>query len=173
MNRSALNTSLLGSSNALPWISAVASQALRLAGTISVGLTKYGSAAGSLVLGSSLKATRHIACRASTITVALVGYLPMRVWTNVKAVVSQILRVVIGSGGHKITHAVADGALTLDGAAIPRPLIAVHVSGDIPLTLTTHIIASDLATGPAPDERVTGIVDFKTQTTGAVIIGGA
>ena len=170
MNRSMLNGARLGSGNALPWVTGAATQAMRLIGSLAVGVVKYGRAAGSLTLTPHLRILSYVRFPSSG-TLTLTGAAIARAWVKTYGVMSQALSI-FGYGRGVVQYAGSgDGTLALSGTAIPRKLTAVHGDGGTTFTLTTSNLGGDYATDPAPEDRTTGIVEIKTQTTDSVGIG--
>lgn len=171
MNRSALNTSVLGSGNSLPWITATATQVLRIVGTMSVSLRKYGAATQSMKLNGHLRVLRYVYERLE-LTLSLIGSMPARAWVRVYGAVNDFIRLVGTAYGRIQVMAYGMGLLKIDATAVPRQLTAIHVDGGTTLAIVGTATGNDLYTGPSSKERTTGILPIKTQTTATVEIGG-
>jgi hypothetical protein len=171
MNRSTLNGSVMGSGNSLPWITAAATQVLRIVGTMSVSLRKYGSANQSMSLSGHLRILRYVYEQLS-VTLSLIGSMPARAWVRVYGAVNDFIKLVGTAFGRINVIGYGNGSLKIDATAVPRQLTAVHADGGTTLAIDGAATGNDLYTGPASEARTTGVVLIKTQTTATVEIGG-
>jgi hypothetical protein len=171
MNRSQLNGSVIGSGNSLPWITAAATQLLRIVGTMSVSLRKYGAASQSMTLNGHLRVLRYIYDHLS-VTLSLIGSMPARAWVRVYGAVNDFIRLLGTAYGRINVIGVGSSTLKIDATAVPRQLTAIHADGGTTLAIVGTATGNDLYTGPSSKERTTGILPIKTQTTTTVEIGG-
>lgn len=170
MNTNALNTAAISAVSRLPWITAAANLTLRIVGAATVSLRKYGAATQSMTLSPHLQILRRV-YDAMSLTLSLTGELPARAWVKVYGAASQFVVLTgIGAAYRKVVTA-ASTTLAMFYSAPPRSLTAVHATAAQTLTMTATGVGTDFYTGPAPDERVTGVVDLTPKATATISIG--
>jgi hypothetical protein len=150
VNRSALNSAVVGSGNTPAWTLLSAHGIVQAVGDLSVSLTKRVSATAQVVAGGACTAMHVIASRmtalvaaAGSLTVQRLIPLDVSAMAFVGASVDlrpMRVRVVGGTG-----LAIADGSLT--------PKIMRGLSGSGVVVADGYCLAIDIYTGPAPAER--------------------
>ena len=171
MNRSPLNSATLGSGSRLPWITAAATQALRIVGTMNVSLRKYGAATQRMALGGHLKVIRYVT-DSFTSTLRLVGSLPARVRVRVYGSAATFVSLVSSAKAYIKASAKASETLALSHAALAKVHRAIHGSAVGVLRVVGFGKGVDIYTGPAPSERIAPLIDVKPKTTTNISVGG-
>ena len=170
LNKYAFNAKHIGPGLEPAFTRGIGTQALRLIGVFTPHLIKYGQGNAAMTLDGHLRITQEIAMVLEGV-LSLTGDAKASVHQLVYGTASRTLRV-FGEAMTRIRRTFsAAQSMVLAYVAVPRRLTAIHVSGDILMRMPTMNLGSDYYTGPAPEDRTTGIVDLTTQTTDSVEIG--
>lgn len=172
MNRSALNTTVLGVGSKIPLSFVSAAQALYLIVSAGAHVIKSASFSQTLALGGSQKATiRRMMAVAQTMS--LQYHADVHAWVKVYAQAVQNFALSTSSKATRILHAVVVQTLlvtcfgyarlqqamttaqsfVMNGVATLRT--AIRATASRAMSLTTSITAFDITTTPANDERTT------------------